>query len=568
MGRSGGARGGTTGPYEYLRPLPELPTGLTFNSNTGEIDGTVMTTTVASTPRTGSAHAVATGATTATIQAAIDACEDGDWVEFEAGGSWTLTGPLTLPDHGGSGWCWLTTSGTLPAEGTQMTAALAATHSLPQITAVDDNAAIQTNEVAYGVSKWRIAGLEITCSGTSNFSGSLVYIGLNLVDTVDDLPEDMIVDRCWIHPHEDAEARGGVTLHATRGAVIDSRIEEVHHTGVNSDAQAIRLWQGQGPIKIVNNYLSASHECVAFGGADPSHEELLISDIEFRRNYLFRPTAWRGVWPCKNCYEMKQGQRVLIEANVMENAWKENQAGNALTLWSVNQNGGTEWIDLRDVTIRFNWIKNTGGFAAISSRFSNVSISASRFDVYQNLVTGIGDPTITSDPSDGTTIVNRVFTIGSNATNALSHVRFAHNTVFSPSDGFNVWYQGDASGAPIVGLVVENNLGGVETGGFVFQSAVGNGQAGWALVGAGAGAAWRNNVIVDPDGGTEPNEATNSYPTTVEDTGIATPANATSTSAVISDFELTSGDHIGSATDGTDPGVNTTLLATYLTGVT
>jgi hypothetical protein len=86
-------------------------------------------------------------------------------------------------------------------------------------------------------------------------------------------------------------------------------------------SQAILSYNGAGPFKIVDNYPEATTENVMFGGADPKMRDLVRSDIEIRRNQLFKPARWRpgdpsfgGVnWPIKDLLDLKNAQRVLIE---------------------------------------------------------------------------------------------------------------------------------------------------------------------------------------------------------------------------------------------------------------
>jgi hypothetical protein len=115
-----------------------------------------------------------------------------------------------------------------------------------------------------------------------------------------------------------------------------------------------------GPFKIVNNYIEASSENIMFGGADPTVQGLVPSDIEIRRNHVTRPISWKGKWLVKNLFELKNAQRVLVEGNVFENNWQDGQGGSAVNLKSTNQNGGCPWCGTQDVTFRYNLIRNTG----------------------------------------------------------------------------------------------------------------------------------------------------------------------------------------------------------------
>ena len=62
-----------------------------------------------------------------------------------------------------------------------------------------------------------------------------------------------------------------------------------------------------------------------FGGAAGSQ---VPADIEIRRNHMFKPLTWQPGRPefigrkfiVKNLFELKNGERVLVEGNLMENA--------------------------------------------------------------------------------------------------------------------------------------------------------------------------------------------------------------------------------------------------------
>ena len=98
----------------------------------------------------------------------------------------------------------------------------------------------------------------------------------------------------YVHGHLQVNARRGIALNGAAIAVIDSSSLNFHQ--MLEDSQAIAGWDGPGPFKIVNNHLEAAGENVLFGGADPSIQGLVPSDIEVRRNHFSKPltSAARG----------------------------------------------------------------------------------------------------------------------------------------------------------------------------------------------------------------------------------------------------------------------------------
>lgn len=91
------------------------------------------------------------------------------------------------------------------------------------------------------------------------------------------------------------------------------------------------------------------------------------SDIEVRRNTLFKPLSWKAGdpsfagtrWTVKNLFELKSAQRVLVEGNWMENSWTDGQAGTGVLLTSTNQDGTCPYCVTQDVTFSSNVVKNT-----------------------------------------------------------------------------------------------------------------------------------------------------------------------------------------------------------------
>ncbi|HYP28512.1 MAG TPA: hypothetical protein VE262_17495, partial [Blastocatellia bacterium] len=303
-------------------------------------------------PATGSTIRVPAGGN---LQTALNAANPGDVIVLDAGATYIAPSDgFVLPYKAGSGWITIQTSNLagIPAEGTRVNPSV---HSaaMPKILARDAGPAIVavTRAGQSAPHHYRFVGIEIALAPTVTFNHGLVRFGENndVQNTMAAVPHDLIIDRCYIHGRADATLARGVGLNSARSAVIDSYISECH--GVGFDTQAIAGWNGPGPFKIVNNYLEGAGENVMFGGADPKIPDLVPSDIEFRRNYCYKPLSWKvdepnyggRHWSVKNIFELKNARRVLVDGNVFENNWVDGQNGTAILFTVRNQEGTAPW---------------------------------------------------------------------------------------------------------------------------------------------------------------------------------------------------------------------------------
>ena len=245
---------------------------------------------------------------------------------------------------------------------------------------------------APGTAGWRLVGLEITAAPTVTEVNRLVRFGdgASTQSRAGDVPQNLVVDRSYVHAHPRLEIRRCIDLQSGASAVIDSYVSECHST--NGDAQAILSYNGPGPYKIVNNYLEGSGENLMIGGADISVPGQLPSDIEIRHNYFFKPLTWKRddprfagtLWLVKNLFELKMGQRILVEGNVFENAWVHGQTGFALLLKTTN----TQRFPTTDVTVRNNIIRGAAGGANVAG----IDAAMYRITIENNLFLDIGTP--------------------------------------------------------------------------------------------------------------------------------------------------------------------------------
>ena len=384
------------------------------------------------------------------LQAALNSAQPGDVVALANGA--TFTGNFILPNKNTASTRWITirpvNTALLPAEGSRMTPTIAAAAQLPIVLSPTNQGAFNT---VLGSHHYRIIGLEISITPANTGNTGLIRLGDGGGGGQTSLPlvaHDLVLDRVFVHGTPTQNIRRAISLQSATSAVIDSYISEIHEAG--TDAQAITGWNGPGPYKIVNNYLEASTEIVAFGGADPDILNLVPSDIEIRHNHFFRPIAWKGVWLVKNFYESKASKRTLVEGNLFENNWLDGQGGSAVNLKSTNQNGGCLGCGTQDVTFRYNLIRNTGaGFALSANPDPNaVNFPLQRVTIHDNIITNIDvGPTFNGD--------GRGFLINQNPID----ISIIHNTLISPTTSA-IGFGGPAMTPPIRMTVRDIVIGG------------------------------------------------------------------------------------------------------------
>ncbi len=199
----------------------------------------------------------------------------------------------------------------------------------------------------------------------------------------------IIFDRNYIHPAEGAEVAHGIGM--IEGAhsigIINSYLSGfncIAKSGKCTDATAVGGAHSDEPFgtfKVFNNFLEASGEDILFGGAPSKNNP---TDIEIRRNHLFRPMIWKegepGYTPSpkgdpyivKNNFELKSAIRVLFEANLLENSWGGfSQRGFSMLLSARSQASGCPICRVNDITLRYIRVRNVGSVFQISNSPAN-----------------------------------------------------------------------------------------------------------------------------------------------------------------------------------------------------
>lgn len=319
------------------------------------------------TPSPGGAVTVGAG-DPGNFQAAYNGAQCGQTIYVPKGSVWGKpAGVINLKPKVCDDQHWITirTTGNMPPEGTRVGPDLAP--EMFRINIYSSSAMIVGDHI-------RFIGMEMA-QGDNRSLVSMV--------TVDNVSK-VIFDRVYMHGTPGLEARRGVGIlnAATYVAVIDSYLSEFHCialTGGCIDSQAISGGYGKmvpqaGAWKIVNNFLEAGAENILFGGANGDG---CPSDIEIRRNHLYKPMSWNPNDPSykkpeyvvKNNFELKTGCRILFEGNVMENNWGGfSQVGWAVLVGPKNQTGNLcPLCTITDVTMRYSTVSHAGAGLSIFS---------------------------------------------------------------------------------------------------------------------------------------------------------------------------------------------------------
>lgn len=378
------------------------------------------------------------------LQSAINAAPPGSLLVLDAGA--TFKGSFSLPYKAGNEWVVIISSqmSLLPAPETRIRPDASTGNvsyptqkdAMPKIISYNPSGLPCFRTMA-SAHHYRFVGLEISVDTNVLNSYGLVFLGdaTSAQNTLNVVPHDLIIDRCFIHGHTKATImKAGILLNCANAAITDSHISDFHSVGY--DTYAIGGTNGPGPFKILNNYLEAAGENILFGGAAPAIPDLVPSDIEVRNNHFFKPFSWRvghpdyagQHWTIKNLFELKTGVRVLLDGNILENAWADlpiGQSGYAILLTVRAEGGAAPQADVSDIAITNNIIRHAGAGISLSGHDSpTASLQSRRIKIANNLFDDINGPEFgdgnINGPNDGTFIK-----IGDPA-----DVIIDHNTVF------------------------------------------------------------------------------------------------------------------------------------------
>ncbi len=468
------------------------------------------------------------------LQAALNAAVGGDEIVLPDGA--IFVGSFHLPDRS-SGGTVVIRSATVPvAARTRITPSQAG--SLATLRTNSVFPAVVAEDGAHG---WRITGVRMQLADNVIDNYGIVTIGSGTQTSMAQFPRNIVLDRVVINGSTTGNTSRCVSMNGLSIAVIDSWLSECHAAG--RDAQAIAAWTGSGPLLVENNHLEGSGQAILLGGSDPLISGMVPADVTIRRNHLFKPLAWAGRWTVKAAFEIKNAERVLFEANVIENHWADAQVGFAILMQAVSQDARASWSTVRDVTLRLNVIRNSRSGVNLLSRLSTaaapVSQPSRRILLRDNSFESVGHDPVSGAPGRFVQLLDD-----------LEDVTLVQNTFFGTGASNAIMFDG----RPLVRLALANN---------VFASAT------YGILGSGAGEGLATLARFAPNSAVTGNVLTgllsqlyspgNVFPATLSASDFVDPANG--------NFSVRSGIAFG-ILNGARTGVDGTAVAAATSGVT
>jgi hypothetical protein len=308
------------------------------------------------------------------LQTALNAVQPGEVLTLQAGA--TFTGNFVLPVKSGSGIVTVRSSGTLPP-------GRVSRGDEPAMALVRSPNALQALKTAPGAAHWRFEGIVLTAASV----GDVVQLGDGSSSDPSTIPTDITFEHCIVRSETDtATSKNGIVINGAAITIRNSRIEGIKLPGTES--HAIVGWGGPGPFTIENNYIEGGSIGLLIGGAKPSIDGLVPSDIVIRWNTFSRPIEWRSQnYATKNQLELKNARRVTITGNLIENNWPQGQAG-FIVVFTIRANSDTApWTTIEDVLFQDNIVRHSAqAFNILGHDTPQASQTMDRVTIRNNLI--------------------------------------------------------------------------------------------------------------------------------------------------------------------------------------
>lgn len=319
--------------------------------------------------------------TVTTAQQLVDAynlCNGGEEIVIPAGT--IITGHIELPSRSFSDYVTIRSSGTMPNVWDRITP-----NSSQLATIKGQFVNVPTLRIRNGASKLRFIGINFQpFEQTTTDQFSLVEVGDLGQSSYTTNPSKIIFQHIVMNPPDTTMVRHGMAVEGYKIAVISSWIGNIftrcfQGSGCVTDSNAFFSLNGKGAHVYLNSYIEASSENILYGGDNVSVDGGIPTNVEIRRCYFFKRTAWKPnptpLYNIKNLIEFKIGRRVYLEGNIFENHWLGADAGqpNAINISAISE-VNSPWSVNEDIIFENNKVINMpSGVLLANANGTNVS---------------------------------------------------------------------------------------------------------------------------------------------------------------------------------------------------
>lgn len=483
--------------------------------------------------------------TPAELQAALDGCQDRDEIWLQPGT--VFAGQFTLRNRGTTGWVEIRT-GISPAaldavcpQGTRMDPTKAGTLNLATIRNTASNGGIKTDLAVRG---YRFTAVQFDSS--VDVAG-IIRFGENYVTSAD-ICSYLGLDRCYAPGSTTLKYRRLVNGVCSYGFVKDSYIAKM--VDVGTDSQAIAIYGCKGPWLVENNYGEGWGELIIVGGANTmsgSNPDSTPSDVVIRGNYFRKDLSIKNVGLytyAKNGLELKSVNRCLVENNIIENTFRDDQVGYGILIKTdVSQDSTRIYGGSRNIEVRNNWVRNVAcGLQIVANPDGTANdIPVNRVWVHDNLFENINKSP--DNIGDGVVLA---------LDGDLKDIYVEHNTFVKCFPGGNIGVRLGAPGAVASGnMFVRSNFFSDNTYGIKQDSGPGNQAAITNYFAGASSSAFTQNVVSNR------NQYNDNGAMPAGNTGVANDGLVGYTDWTNGNYSLASGSPFkGAGHDGNDIGIS------------
>ena len=358
-------------------PFATLPTGIVRTGTPrafADYDTTVFDSTFPTTYSLPTGGKTWAPRTSADFVSALNGSAPGDVIVLQAGTTYSTPGVFTMPakTNPAHKWIYIISSAMaqLPPPGSRVSPSDAV--NMPKLVETEVSSLLQAGA---GADHWWVAGIELYSASTQGGNphltppannSSYAMINTAAADTPpSSMPDSITIDRCYIHGDALHDVPHAVTMNASHFALLGSYVNPAR--SYQAQAQAATAYFTPGPMKIINNLLSADGEDTLLGGAGGYSNVWVLRDVYVHHNTFWNDPARRAIgvtiapgepYFVANNFELKICQRCLIDGNLMQNSWVSSQGGGSI-LWNAGTGVNGPDAVISDITFSNNIMTGT-----------------------------------------------------------------------------------------------------------------------------------------------------------------------------------------------------------------